>query len=196
MRIDFDVLKQWIPPSTRVLDLGCGSGSLLAALADEKQVQGYGIEIDADKIARCIERRVNVIEQNLDAGLGNFDDGSFDTVVMSQTLQAVRYPHTLVLDMLRVGRECIVSFPNFGHWRCRLQVVLRGRMPVSHALPYTWYNTPNIHLCTVRDFEDFCRDKHIQIRDRRFISAGQNDNRLSVLWPNMLCDTAIYRLSR
>ncbi|HRF89025.1 MAG TPA: methionine biosynthesis protein MetW, partial [Pseudomonadales bacterium] len=131
MRIDLDILQSWIAPSSRVLDLGCGSGSLLSKLVVEKNITGYGIEIDQEKITRCIEKRVNVIEQDLDAGLKNFADGSFDTVVMSQTLQAVRYPHVVLDEMLRVGRECIVSFPNFGHWRSRFYLALRGHMPVS-----------------------------------------------------------------
>lgn len=196
MRIDFDVLKAWIKPGDHVLDLGCGNGALLAELATEKQVTGYGIEIDHDKITRCVARRVNVIEQDLDDGLGNFGDRSFDTVVMSQTLQAVHYPDKVINEMLRVGRECIVSFPNFGHWRCRLQIGITGRMPVSDTLPYTWYDTPNIHLCTVNDFESFCREQSIRVLNRRFVSVGRDDNRLSVLWPNMLSDTAIYRLTR
>jgi methionine biosynthesis protein MetW len=196
MRIDLDILQEWITPSSRVLDLGCGSGTLLAKLTAEKNVTGYGIEIDHDKVTGCLEKRVNVIEQNLDEGLRNFDDQSFDTVVMSQTLQAVRYPHLVLEEMLRVGRECIVSFPNFGHWRCRLHIALLGRMPLSKTLPYTWYDTPNIHLCTVDDFEIFCRDKNIRIINRRYVSAGRDDDPLSVSWPNMMSEMAIYRLTR
>jgi methionine biosynthesis protein MetW len=196
MRIDLDIVQEWIAPASRVLDLGCGSGTLLARLTERKQVVGYGIEIDHDKITRCIEKRVNVIEQDLDQGLKNFDDGSFDTVVMSQTLQAVSYPHLVLDEMLRVGRECIVSFPNFGHWRSRFYLAVRGHMPVSKFLPYTWYDTPNIHFCTVNDFEDFCREKNINILNRRYVTAGRDDNALSVGWPNMLAETAVYRLSR
>ena len=196
MRIDLDILQEWIQPSSRVLDLGCGSGSLLAELAIRKQVTGYGLEIDHEKITRGIERGVNIIEQNLDEGLQNFDSGSFDTVVMSQTLQAVRYPDRVMDEMLRIGRECIVSFPNFGHWRCRYHLVLRGRMPVSKFLPHTWYDTPNIHFCTIDDFEDFCREKRIRILNRRYVTAGRDDDALSVRWPNMLAEMAIYRLTR
>lgn len=196
MRIDLDILQEWIQPRSRVLDLGCGSGTLLAALAASKQVTGYGIEIDHDKITQCIEKRVNVIEQNLDEGLQNFGDGSFDTVVMSQTLQAVRYPHRVLDEMLRVGRECIVSFPNFGHWRCRYDLSVRGRMPVSKFLPYTWYDTPNIHFCTIADFELFCRERQVRILNRRYVTAGRDDDALSVAWPNMLAEMAIYRLTR
>jgi methionine biosynthesis protein MetW len=196
MRIDLDILQNWIAPQSRVLDLGCGSGSLLSKLVAEKNITGYGIEIDQEKITRCIERRVNVIEQDLDAGLKNFADGSFDTVVMSQTLQAVRYPHLVLDEMLRVGRECIVSFPNFGHWRSRFYLALRGHMPVSEFMPYTWYDTPNIHFCTVDDFEDFCRERNIRILNRRYVTGGRDDNALSVRWPNMLAETAVYRLAR
>jgi methionine biosynthesis protein MetW len=161
-----------------------------------KNITGYGIEIDHEKITRCIERRVNVIEQDLDAGLENFADGSFDTVVMSQTLQAVTYPHLVLEEMLRVGRECIVSFPNFGHWRCRFQLTLHGRMPVSNFMPYTWYDTPNIHFCTISDFENFCRERCIRILNRRYVTGGRDDHALSVRWPNMLAETAVYRLAR
>jgi len=196
MRIDLDILQEWIEPRSRVLDLGCGSGTLLAALAASKQVTGYGIEIDHDKITQCIEKRVNVIEQNLDEGLQNFGDASFDTVVMSQTLQAVRYPHLVLHEMLRVGRECIVSFPNFGHWRCRFDLALRGHMPVSKFLPYTWYDTPNIHFCTIGDFEVFCREHSIRILNRRYVTGGRDDDVWSVHWPNMLAEMAIYRLTR
>lgn len=196
MRIDLDILQNWIAPSSRVLDLGCGSGELLFKLVTEKHITGYGIEIDQQKITRCIEKRVNVIEQDVDAGLKNFADGSFDTVVMSQTLQAVRYPHLVLDEMLRVGRECIVSFPNFGHWRSRFYLMLRGHMPVSEFMPYTWYDTPNIHFCTVNDFEDFCRERKIRILNRRYVTGGRDDHALSVRWPNMLAETAMYRLAR
>lgn len=196
MRIDLDILQSWIAPSSRVLDLGCGSGELLAKLTAEKKITGYGIEIDHEKITRCIEKRVNVIEQNLDDGLENFASACFDTVVMSQTLQAVRYPHLVLDEMLRVGRECIVSFPNFGHWRSRFYLTVRGHMPVSEFMPYTWYDTPNIHFCTIADFEDFCRARNIRILNRRYVTGGRDDDVLSVRWPNLLAETAVYRLAR
>lgn len=131
MRADLEIIHDWIPAGSRVLDLGCGSGELLASLRDRKQVTGYGLEIDADNIAACVAKGVNVIEQDLDKGLGNFASNSFDVVIMTQALQAVEYPDRILDEMLRVGRQCIITFPNFGHWRCRWYLATKGRMPVS-----------------------------------------------------------------
>lgn len=195
MRFDLAILQEWITPSSRVLDLGCGRGQLLAELKRTKNVIGYGIEIDHDNIEACIAAGVNVIEQNVDLGLENFPDYSFDTVVMSQTLQAVRYPERALTEMLRIGRECIVSFPNFGHWRCRHYLTFKGEMPVSELMPYTWYDTPNIHFCTIDDFEALCAKLGIKILNRRYVQNGSDSHRLATLWPNMLAETAIYRLS-
>jgi methionine biosynthesis protein MetW len=144
LREEQALIAGWIAPGSRVLDLGCGDGSLLAHLKLERNVASYGIEIDSENIVNCIASGVNVIHSDLDRGLSDFDDDSFDYVVMTQTLQAVRYPNRLLREMLRVGREGIVTFPNFGHWRCRLQV-LAGRMPVTRHLPSTWFDTQNIH---------------------------------------------------
>ncbi|MCG8670432.1 MAG: methionine biosynthesis protein MetW [Pseudomonadales bacterium] len=196
MRHDLATIQTWIRPNSSVLDLGCGDGSLLASLAKEKNVAGYGIEINEAHLIECIKKNVNVIEQDLDADLDNFKSQSFDTVVMTQALQAVRYPDKVIDDMLRIGKECVITFPNFGHWRCRLYLALKGRMPVSKILPYTWYNTPNIHLCTFRDFEALCHRKSLTILNRTVVDSNDNDNPLIRWFPNLFGETAIYHITR
>ncbi|WP_150304530.1 methionine biosynthesis protein MetW [Pseudomonas saliphila] len=196
MRADLQIIEQWIKPDSHVLDLGCGDGELLSYLRDHRGVHGYGLEIDPEKISACVRKGVNVIEQDLDKKLDNFEDKSFDTVVMTQSLQAMHYPDRVLEDMLRIGKEGILTFPNFAHWRCRLYLGLRGEMPVSEFMPYTWYNTPNIHFCTFRDFEDLCRERSIQILDRLVVDQSHQAGRLSALWPNLLGEIAIYRVTR
>lgn len=195
MRLE-DLVGGWIREGSRVLDLGCGDGSLLRGLTATRRVQGYGLEIDPGKIAACIEAGVNVIEQDLDRGLANFADRSFDTVIMTQTLQAVRFPHLVLDEMLRIGRECVITFPNFGNWRCRLHLGAGGRMPVSRFLPYAWYDTPNIHFCTVEDFEALCRQKNIAVLDRVVLDALDRASLATRLLPNLFGMTAVYRVTR
>lgn len=196
MRLDLALAEQWVKPGTRVLDLGCGDGELLAHLRDQFGVRGYGLEIDPDKITAAVYRGVNVIEQNLNLGLDNFRDASFDTVIMTQALQAVEKPDALLDDMLRVGREAIITFPNFAHWKTRFYLTLKGMMPVSEALPYTWYNTPNIHLCTFHDFDALCAAKNIVVLDRLAVDGGQQGSILARLFPNLFGEIAIYRVTR
>jgi len=195
MRADLDIIKEWIKPRSRVLDLGCGDGELLHFLQQNKQVQGYGMEINAGDISTCIDKGVNVIEQDLDQGLTNFQDKSFDMVIMTQALQAVERPDQVLDEMLRVGKETIVTFPNFGHWRARFYLALKGEMPVSKFLPYTWYNTPNIHFCTFKDFEALCRQKNIHIARRTVVNSKHRDHWITALWPNMLGEIAIYHVT-
>ncbi len=190
-RADFKVIAGWIRPGARILDLGCGDGTLLRYLAEQRNTSGYGVEIEDERMLACIRAGVNVIQGNLDRGLSDFADGSFDYVILSQTLQAVKSSERVVREMLRVGREGIVTFPNFGYWRNRVQV-LRGRMPVSQDLPYEWFNTPNIHLCTTTDFEAFCADHDVRILER-IVMTG--DNVVSFL-PNLLGNLAVYRFAR
>jgi methionine biosynthesis protein MetW len=190
-RPDFAAIAAWIPQGASVLDLGCGDGSLLRYLQETRKVRGYGVEISDENIVACIRNGMNVIQGDLDSGLSGFESQSFDFVILSQTLQATRHTEALVNEMLRVGREGIVSFPNFGYWKNRLQI-LRGNMPVSRELPYQWYDTPNVHLCTLRDFEAFCARHALGILDRRVITDGGEVG----LLPNLLGSMAAYRFRR
>jgi methionine biosynthesis protein MetW len=190
-RADFSTIAGWVAPSARVLDLGCGDGTLLAYLRESRRATGYGIEIDDAGVLASIGNGVNVIQSDLESGLAGFDNQSFDSVILSQTLQAMRHIEELVAEMLRVGREAIVSFPNFGHWSHRAQVLL-GRMPVSKSLPFQWYNTPNVHLCTVADFDAYCERRAFHVLERVILRDGR---RVSVL-PNLLGSLAIYRFRK
>ena len=194
-RRDLEILQQWIAPNSRVLDLGCGDGELLHQLAHQKGVDGYGLEFDGDHIANCIEKGVNVIETDINAGLKHFADQSFDTVVMTQALQVMHDPHKVLEEMLRIGKECIVTFPNFGNWRARLYLTFRGKMPKTRQLSYEWYDTPNIHFCTVSDFENLCRNMQLKIIHRQFIAERNPDRQIKGIWPNMFSETALYHLT-
>lgn len=190
-RPDFLAIANWIRPEAKVLDLGCGDGSLLRHLNEARGVTGYGMEIDDAKVLACVGNGVNVLQYDLESGLSGFENGSFDYVILSQTLQAIRHTERIVNEMLRVGREGIVTFPNFGYWRPRLQV-LAGNMPVSKALPYEWYDTPNIHLFTIDDFEQFCAKHGIRILERNVMVDGR-----PVRWmPNLRGSLAVYRFDR
>jgi methionine biosynthesis protein MetW len=188
VRPDLEAIVQWVPQGARVLDLGCGDGSLLRSLWQEREAPGYGVEIDDDSVLACVANDVNVLQVDLESGLSLFADQSFDYVILSQTLQAVHHTEAILREMLRVGREAIVSFPNFGHWNARLQVVL-GRMPVSESLPYEWYETPNVHHCTIADFEELCRRLDIRIREKLVLHQGKP---ISVM-PNLIGSLAVYR---
>ncbi len=190
-RPDFAAIAAWIPQGASVLDLGCGDGSLLRYLKETRNVRGYGVEISDANIVACIRNGVNVIQSNLESGLSGFESNAFDYVLLSQTLQATRHTEPLVQEMLRVGCEGIVSFPNFGYWRNRLNV-LRGYMPVSDELPYQWYDTPNVHLCTLHDFETFCSGHRVEILGRHVMTGKKEKNVL----PNLLGSMAVYRFKR
>ena len=196
MRGDLELIATLINPGARVLDLGCGEGELLDHLLCNKQVNGYGLDKDAENIRICVGKGVNVIEQDLDEGLANFTENSFDMVVMTDALQAVKEPRELVRDMLRIGEECIVTFPNFAHWRCRAQLALKGVMPVSKQLPHSWYDTPNIHLCTFADFEQLCETESIKIIQRRVVNADHKEKALINWAPNFFGTYAFYRLGK
>jgi len=190
-RYDFELISSWIPEGARVLDLGCGDGTLLAGLAATQRVVGYGVEIDPAGVLASVANGVDVIQLDLETGLSTFGDGEFDFVILSQTLQAMKNTEKVLHEMLRVGRQGIVTFPNFGYWKHRLDIAM-GHMPVSKTLPYQWYDTPNIHLCTVKDFEDLCVKVGAEILDERVITGGHQVN----FMPNLLGDLAVFRFKR
>jgi methionine biosynthesis protein MetW len=189
-RSDFSVIAGWVGEGGRVLDLGCGDGELLAALSRSRRVRGYGIDIADDNVLACVKQGVNVIQSDLESGLAGFADRSFDTVILSQTLQQIHRVETIINEMLRVGREVIVTFPNFAYWRHRVQLGVRGTMPVSDTLPYEWYNTPNVRMFTVREFDRYCRDRGIVVIDREV----QSDERKITFAPNLFGQLAFYRI--
>ena len=190
-RQDFAIIADWVKLGSKVLDLGCGDGSLLYFLQGSLDVRGYGVEKDDANWLACMGTGINVIQMDLEAGLSGFEAQSFDTVILSQTLQAMHNTEGIVQEMLRVGHEAIVTFPNFGYWRHRMQVIA-GQMPVSENLPYQWYDTPNVHLCTINDFEQFCAEHNIRIEERRVLTDGEP---ISVM-PNLMGSLAMYRLQR
>lgn len=184
LRGDLARIAQWVQPNSRVLDLGCGDGALLAHLQHSKNVQAVGVEISDDRVLSCVQRGVHVIQQNLEDGLAMFDDQQFDTVVLSQTLQSMHNTEHILREMARVAREGIVSFPNFGYWPHGWSI-LRGRMPVTGQMPYDWYNTPNIHLCTLKDFERLANTLEFSILERATFN-DQHEVKLFAGWRSTL----------
>jgi homoserine O-acetyltransferase len=195
LRADLVRITDWIKPGSSILDLGCGDGALLDALARTRNVRGYGLEIDTDNVAACVDRGINVIQADVDEGLAEFANASFDYVVMTQALQALERPDLVVDEMLRVGREVIVTFPNFGHWRVRVALA-RGRMPLTPALPGQWYDTSNIHLCTLADFEALCREHGWQVLERALLDRRHQMGPAIAWLPNLFCEIAMYKLRR
>jgi len=191
-RRDFETIAGWISEGAHVLDLGCGDGSLLRHLNKVRRASGYGIEIDDNKVLASLKNGVNVLQADLEAGLSGFDNDSFDYVILSLTLQAVQHTERIVKEMLRVGREGIVTFPNFGYWRHRVHVLM-GRVPVSRELPYQWYDTPNIHVLTIDDFEIFCAGHGMRIRERIVLDEAGDQVRFM---PNLLGALAVYRFDK
>ena len=188
LRADLRLIAEWVAPGSQVLDLGCGDGALLAHLRDTRQCRGYGVEIADSHVLECVKRGVNVVQANLDAGLRLFPDDKFDAVVLSQTLQAVHRVEAVLREMARVARQGIVSFPNFGHWKHALSL-LAGRMPVTKQIPYQWYDTPNIHLCTPKDFEILAAKLGLTITNRALLADGEPVGML----PALRATLAVYR---
>ncbi|HEX5392117.1 MAG TPA: methionine biosynthesis protein MetW [Rhodocyclaceae bacterium] len=192
-RADFDVIAGWIQPGERVLDLGCGDGSLLRRLIDERGAVGYGMELETANVRAAIAKGVNVIQGNLEDGLAGFADNAFEHVVLSRTLQTTRHTQKILSEMLRVGREAVVSFPNFAYWKNQESIIRRGRMPVSEDLPYQWYDSPNVRFFTILDFDALCAEMGFVVRDRQVLDES---GRTVIEEPNFLGSLAVYRLAR
>jgi methionine biosynthesis protein MetW len=191
-RSDYTIIGEIVEPKTRVLDLGCGEGELLQWLAENKGVDARGVEISGSKVQRAIARGVSVFQSDIDEGLADYPDQAFDYVILSQTLQETRHPRQVLREMLRVGRRGIVAFPNFGHWRMRLSMLLSGRAPRTSLFPYQWYESPNIHLLTVHDFEELARVEGWTV-ERRYFLAGP---RKVTVQPNLMAEVAVFLVRR
>jgi methionine biosynthesis protein MetW len=191
LRPDLEHIANWIEPGSRVLDLGCGDGALLDHLQSKQGCAGYGVEIDADRVLACVRRGVAVIQRDIEAGLGMFAAGAFDVAVLSMAIQATHQTEKVLVEMSAVARTGIVSIPNFGHW-FHAWSLLMGRMPVSREMPYEWYNTPNLHLATVRDFEDFLARLGLRIVKRVYLADGKPVS----LWPALRATQALYSFRR
>lgn len=198
LRIDLQLIADMVEPSSRLLDIGCGDGSLLEYLWHEKDVDGRGIELSMEGVNACVSQGLSVIQGDADTDLFNYPDHAFDFVILAQTLQATRAPREVLENLLRIGRRAIVSLPNFGYWRVRLSLALQGRMPHTETLPHNWYDTPNIHFCTIRDFVDLCDELEIVIEKSFSLdSAGRGKQvRNGYFNSNLLGEQGVFLLSR
>jgi methionine biosynthesis protein MetW len=192
LRADLAAVAAAVPEGARVLDIGCGNGQLLAWLRDTKGVEGRGIELDPDDVAAAVGRGLAVVQGDADTDLADYPDAAFDVVILSNTLQAMQRPGAVLAELVRIGRSAVVSFPNFGHWRVRMSLALSGRMPVTRSLPVSWHETPNIHFCTISDFEALAREMGLTVASRTALSGGQP----VALWPNLLGETGVFVLRR
>ena len=190
------VIEKWVEVRSKVLDLGCGNGNILSELQKTKDVIGLGVEIEEKNIEECLLQNINVIEQNIDDGLINFSNDSFDVVILSQTIQVLKNPNNALEEITRIGETCIVTIPNFGHWRSRLSLLFNGRMPVTSPLPESWHATPNIHLCTLKDFEMLCSELLITIEERVTVNSNNESKWYLDIWPNLFSASAIYKISK
>jgi methionine biosynthesis protein MetW len=189
-KLEHRVILDWIEPKSSVLDLGCGDGDLLSILVQKKKVRAQGIEIDQQAIRKCVARGLSVFQQDIDTGLPEYGNKSFDFVILSQSLQQVKKPDIVLKEALRVGKKLIVSFPNFVHYRARLQLFFGGKVPVTSALPYEWYDTPNLHFLSISNFIEYCNNNGIRIEDSIFIGK----NKKYRFFPNLLAEIGVFLL--
>ena len=189
------IIRDWVPSQSKVIDFGCGDGSLLKDLIDTKNICGYGVEIDHQMIAQCIEKGISVVEKDIDEGIQDFELSNFDIAIMASSIQCLKNPNIAMRRMLKLSNKCIVTLPNFGYWRCRL-ALLAGKMPVTPSLPSSWYETENLHLCTISDFEELCSDAGFIIDERIFLNSSNKKGLLASVMPNIFASEGVYLLGR
>ena len=189
------IITDWVPSQSKVIDFGCGDGSLLKDLIDTKNICGYGVEIDPQMINECIEKGISVIEKDIDKGIQDFELSNFDIAIMASSIQCLKNPNIAMRRMLRLSNKCIVTLPNFGYWKCRL-ALLAGKMPVTPSLPSSWYETENVHLCTISDFEKLCSDSGFIIDERIFLNSSSKKGLLASTMPNIFASEGVYLLGK
>ena len=189
------IITDWVPSQSKVIDFGCGDGSLLKDLIDTKNICGYGVEIDPQMINECIEKGISVIEKDIDKGIQDFELSNFDIAIMASSIQCLKNPNIAMRRMLRLSNKCIVTLPNFGYWKCRL-ALLAGKMPVTPSLPSSWYETENLHLCTISDFEKLCSDSGFIIDERIFLNSSSKKGVLASIMPNIFASEGVYLLGK
>lgn len=192
MKLEHKIIVDWVDEGSSVLDLGCGDGELLSLLVTEKNVRAQGTEIDEQLIYKCVARGLNVFHEDIDAGLAGYPDASLDFVIFSQSLQQAKRPDYVLNEALRVGKNLIISFPNFGRYSVRLQILFKGKVPVTPALPFQWYDTPNLHFLSISNFVDYCKMKKLQIKKSAFVNHDRRTNFL----PNFLAETGVFQISK
>jgi len=191
----YKIIKEWVPSESKVIDFGCGDGSLLEDLIKSKDVLAYGVEINDLKIEECIAKGIPVVKQDIDKGLDEFESSDFDISIMARSIQCLKNPQVALHRMLSLSKKCVVTLPNLGHWKCRLSLA-SGKMPVTAELPHSWYETENIHLCTINDFENLCDEEQIKIKDKVYIYTQKRSNKFLQINPNLFALEGVYLLEK